>query len=110
MIVAVTKAQEASFIDDNLYHFALGKLYYLNVTQLATKTRTQNITWECFDLSKEALGEEYVNMINPKIVDIGKKKVILIENYELDKPKKEYIMALIDVKRETVDILPMYNQ
>jgi len=30
------------------------------------------------------MGEEYVNMINPKIVDIGKKKVILIENYELD--------------------------
>lgn len=49
-------------------------------------------------------------MINPKIVDIGKKKVILIENYELDQPKKEYIMALIDVKRETVEILPIYNQ
>jgi len=49
-------------------------------------------------------------MIKPKIVDIGKKKVILIENYELDQPKKEYIMALIDVKRETVEILPMYNQ
>ena len=32
MIVAVTKAQEALFIDDNLYHFAKGKLYYLNVT------------------------------------------------------------------------------
>jgi hypothetical protein len=91
MMMAVTKAQEAAFIDDNLYHFANGSIYYLNVTQLATKTRTQNIKWESFDITKVKLDVEnkfFGSMVNPKIVDIGKKKIILIENYELDKPKK----------------------
>jgi hypothetical protein len=48
-------------------------------------------------------------MINPRLVDIGANKIILIENLILDQPKKNYLCAKIEVYKNKIDQLPFYE-